>query len=48
MKTYLDMTFGAGGHSAAILESNPLSKIYALDRDPIAIKLAHQLNLKYP
>ena len=45
MKTYLDMTFG---HSAAILESNPLSKIYALDRDPIAIEFAHQLNLKYP
>lgn len=42
------MTFGAGGHTSAILESNPNSKIYVLDRDPFAIDLAHKLNSQYP
>lgn len=42
------MTFGSGGHSEAILKNNPNSKIYALDRDPLANELARKLNQKYP
>lgn len=47
-KVYLDMTFGAGGHSEAILKSNPNSIIYASDRDPRAFKLAQEMAEKYP
>lgn len=32
-KTFVDMTFGAGGHATKILESSPDVKIFALDRD---------------
>ncbi|XP_039267213.2 12S rRNA N(4)-cytidine methyltransferase METTL15-like [Styela clava] len=39
----LDMTFGAGGHTKAILENCPDCKIIALDRDPYANSLAQQL-----
>jgi 16S rRNA C1402 N4-methylase RsmH len=42
------MTFGAGGHSTAILESNPRSSLICLDRDPTAIELGKQLANKYP
>ncbi len=31
---YLDCTFGAGGYSRAMLESNPHLKLFALDQDP--------------
>lgn len=47
-KVYVDMTFGAGGHTRAILERNPRSIVYALDRDPNAYRLAQKLALKYP
>lgn len=42
------MTFGAGGHTKAILEANPGSVVYALDRDPKAFSLAQKLALEFP
>lgn len=47
-KIFVDMTFGAGGHSMKILESSPNIKIFALDRDPIAHQFALKLSEKYP
>ena len=43
LQTILDMTFGAGGHSKALLSSLPECKILALDRDPAAYSLAQKL-----
>lgn len=37
-KTYLDATFGGGGHTKAILEKEPKCKIIALDWDEHAIR----------
>ena len=34
--TYVDVTFGGGGHSAAILERLELGRLYAFDQDPDA------------
>lgn len=42
--TYFDMTFGAGGHTRRLLEMCPEAKIYALDRDPVAHKLAKEMS----
>ncbi|XP_072745676.1 probable methyltransferase-like protein 15 homolog [Anoplolepis gracilipes] len=47
-RTYVDMTFGAGGHTTKFLEHLPDIKIFALDRDPVAYKYAQQLSQKYP
>ncbi|CAK9814376.1 Probable methyltransferase-like protein 15 homolog [Anthophora quadrimaculata] len=47
-KVFVDMTFGAGGHSIKILESSPDVKIFALDRDPVAYKHAQSLAEQYP
>ena len=33
----VDATYGGGGHSAALLESNPELRVLAIDRDPDAI-----------
>jgi len=44
----LDMTFGAGGHSEAILQSTPDLKVYGLDRDPVAYSIGEKLANKYP
>ncbi|KAK3919832.1 putative methyltransferase-like protein 15-like protein [Frankliniella fusca] len=46
--TVLDMTFGDGLHTEAILKSNESVKVIALDRDPFAIEKAEALALKYP
>lgn len=34
---FADLTFGAGGHTKALLEMNPLFKVVAVDQDPEAI-----------
>ncbi|KAL3065571.1 hypothetical protein OYC64_015681 [Pagothenia borchgrevinki] len=43
----LDMTFGGGGHTKAILNLVPEVTVLALDRDPTAISLAQQLAKEY-
>ncbi|NXS58623.1 MET15 protein, partial [Brachypteracias leptosomus] len=45
---FLDMTFGAGGHTAALLERASDITVYALDRDPTAYKIAQQLSESHP
>ncbi|NXF25520.1 MET15 protein, partial [Rhodinocichla rosea] len=45
---FLDMTFGAGGHTAALLERARDITVYALDRDPTAHSIAQQLAAAYP
>ncbi|XP_039984968.1 probable methyltransferase-like protein 15 [Xiphias gladius] len=44
----LDMTFGGGGHTKAILNMVPEVTVLALDRDPTAISLAQQLAKEHP
>jgi 16S rRNA C1402 N4-methylase RsmH len=44
----LDLTFGAGGHTKGILNSNDKSIVYALDRDQYSIELAKELAKEYP
>ncbi|XP_023936323.1 probable methyltransferase-like protein 15 homolog [Bicyclus anynana] len=44
---YLDMTFGAGGHSRKILESANC-RLLTLDRDPIAYEKAKKLAEEFP
>ena len=42
--TYIDATFGRGGHSRALLEHlGPAGRLYVFDRDPQAIACAHEL-----
>lgn len=47
-ETYIDMTFGAGGHTKKILDSGKDIKVFALDRDPTAFKYAQELSESYP
>ncbi|XP_053245711.1 12S rRNA N4-methylcytidine (m4C) methyltransferase isoform X2 [Podarcis raffonei] len=44
----LDMTFGAGGHTKALMQEAADIKIYALDRDPTAYQLAQRLSESHP
>ncbi|XP_008052973.1 probable methyltransferase-like protein 15 [Carlito syrichta] len=45
---FLDMTFGSGGHTRAILKKEPDITLYVLDRDPTAYAIAEQLSELYP
>ncbi|NWR45900.1 MET15 protein, partial [Regulus satrapa] len=45
---FLDMTFGAGGHSRALLDRASAVTVYALDRDPAAHAMAQRLAIAYP
>lgn len=47
-KTYIDMTFGAGGHTRRILESAPDIRVIALDRDPDALRYAKRMVDEFP
>ncbi|KAM3958852.1 putative receptor-type tyrosine-protein phosphatase mosPTP-1 [Aphomia sociella] len=46
-EVYIDMTFGAGGHSRKILETADC-RLITLDRDPIAYEKAKNLSKEYP
>lgn len=39
---FVDVTVGAAGHSAAILEASPRAKLFAFDRDPVAVDVARK------
>ncbi|XP_016061652.1 PREDICTED: probable methyltransferase-like protein 15 isoform X3 [Miniopterus natalensis] len=45
---FLDMTFGSGGHTRAILQKESDITLYALDRDPVAYAIAERLSELYP
>src|SRR3990167_711869 len=48
-KTYVDCTFGGGGHTRAILESDPNCKVIALDWDRDAIEInGEKLQNEFP
>lgn len=47
-KIFVDATFGAGGHSAALLDAVPGSKVFAIDADPASIERAELLSRRYP
>ncbi|XP_065334728.1 probable methyltransferase-like protein 15 homolog [Cloeon dipterum] len=47
-KTFIDMTFGAGGHTRKMFQICPDVKVISLDRDPLAFNHAQQLSAEYP
>ncbi|XP_072128809.1 12S rRNA N4-methylcytidine (m4C) methyltransferase isoform X2 [Mobula birostris] len=44
---FLDMTFGAGGHTKMILSQASDISVFALDRDPMAYEIAKQISQTY-
>ncbi|XP_062595760.1 probable methyltransferase-like protein 15 homolog [Saccostrea cucullata] len=44
---FIDMTFGAGGHTKAILTENPEARVVCVDRDPLAFSYAQELAKSY-
>jgi len=47
-KTYLDATFGGGGHTRALLESGSSVSVVAIDCDPEAAERAHSVSEAFP
>nr|CDS16356.1 S adenosyl L methionine dependent [Echinococcus granulosus] len=41
---FVDLTFGAGGHTRALLSACPEITVYCLDRDPQAVRYAQELS----
>ncbi len=46
-EVFIDGSFGAGGYSRAILEMADC-KVYAIDRDPRAIKIGQAMEREFP
>ena len=44
---YVDATFGGGGHSKAILDSNKTIKLYSFDQDKDSLQNAIKLQKDY-
>ena len=42
-KVFIDMTFGGGGHTRRLLDTNKSIKVIAVDRDPVAYRKAQEL-----
>ncbi|VEL28943.1 unnamed protein product [Protopolystoma xenopodis] len=42
-QVFLDMTFGCGGHSSALLHKSPETVVFCLDRDPSTLPYMDQL-----
>ncbi|KAL3210833.1 hypothetical protein MRX96_036817 [Rhipicephalus microplus] len=47
-QTFVDLTFGAGGHTQHILAAAKGVRVLALDRDPTAYMRAQQMAKQYP
>lgn len=47
-QTFVDLTFGAGGHTKHILAAAKGVRVFALDRDPAAFRRAQQMAKQYP
>lgn len=47
-RVFVDATFGAGGHTQALLDAAPGNKVVALDADPAAAERARVLARRYP
>jgi len=46
-RLYIDATFGGGGHTRAILERIPESKVIGIDQDPAALKRAEVISTEF-
>ena len=46
-QVFVDMTFGAGGHTRALLKQGSDTHVYTLDRDSAAYILAQRMAEKY-
>ena len=44
---FVDGTFGAGGYTRAILDTNPTTKVIAFDRDETVLSTVHQFQDKF-
>lgn len=45
---FIDMTFGAGGHTRSFLQCSPKIKVICLDRDHVAYNIAMKLSEEFP